>query len=95
MKCTSQHEVVVDAEFVESLGEVSLVDQPAGFVDDDECVNDPVCYININDHPFPRFGFCCPYLPAVGTTVGREREREREGIYVHYYCVLEIGSQNE
>ncbi len=35
VKCTGQHEIVVDAQLVQALVEIALVDEPAGAVDDD------------------------------------------------------------
>lgn len=35
VKCTCEDEVVVYGEFVEAVVEVALVDEAAGFVDDD------------------------------------------------------------
>lgn len=41
MECTSEHQVVIYAEFVEALGEVFLVDQTAGFVYYYQCKDSP------------------------------------------------------
>lgn len=41
MESSREDEVVVDGEFVETVVEVALVDKAAGFVDDDEGVDDP------------------------------------------------------
>ena len=41
MECAGKDEVVVRGEFIKDCGEVALVDQTAGFVDDDEGVEDP------------------------------------------------------
>lgn len=41
MEGPGQHQVVVGAEPMEALGEVALVDQPAGLVNDDERKDNP------------------------------------------------------
>lgn len=41
VESAGEDEVVVDGEFVEAVVEVPLVDEPAGFVDDYEGVDDP------------------------------------------------------
>ena len=41
MKRPSKHKVIVDIQLVQPLGEVALVDQPAGFVDDYQGIDDP------------------------------------------------------
>lgn len=43
MECTGEDEKVVDGDFVEGGVEVAVEDQTAGFVDDDERVDHPVC----------------------------------------------------
>lgn len=42
VECTSEDEVVVYTEFVQSFSEVALVDQSACFVDYNEGVDDPI-----------------------------------------------------
>ena len=41
VKCPGQHQVVVDAQLVQPLVKVSLVDEPSGSVDDDERKDHP------------------------------------------------------
>lgn len=41
MESSREDEVVVYREFVEAVVEVALVDEAAGFVDDDEGIDDP------------------------------------------------------
>ena len=36
MECSRKNEVVISGEFVESCGEIAVVDQATGFVDDDK-----------------------------------------------------------
>jgi hypothetical protein len=48
MECPCQYEVIVYTQFIQSVCEVALVDQPAGFVDYYQCVDDPfsVSYVS-------------------------------------------------
>jgi hypothetical protein len=41
MKCACEHEVVIDAELIQSIGKVSLIDEPASLIDDDQCEDNP------------------------------------------------------
>ena len=71
VKCTSEHEVVVYAEFVQAFGEVALVDEAACFVDYDECVDDPVCnqLYPLPSHQYQRGAYMVAACPS---EVGRE-----------------------
>lgn len=51
MKCPCQDEIIVDAELIQPFREVALVDQPAGFVNDDQCEDHPV--VALARHIFP------------------------------------------
>ena len=41
MECAREDKIVVYGELVQALMEVALVDETAGFVDDNEAVDDP------------------------------------------------------
>lgn len=41
VKGAGEHEIIVDAQLIQSLVEISLVDEPAGAVDDDERKHHP------------------------------------------------------
>ena len=43
VKCSSEDEVVVYVELVQSLCEIALVDETTSFVDYNQGVNDPGC----------------------------------------------------
>ncbi len=45
MKCSSKHEIVIDAELIQPFVKISLIDQTASFVDYDEGEDDPG-YVN-------------------------------------------------
>lgn len=42
MKCTGKDKVVIDAQFVQTLSKVALIDQSTGLVDNYKRVDDPV-----------------------------------------------------
>ena len=41
MKCTGQYQIIVDAELVQPLVEITLIDQSSGSIDDDQREDDP------------------------------------------------------
>ena len=86
VECPSQHQVVVNIQFVQSICEVALVDEPTGFVNYYQSVDDPASTISPLFRPVSQsrglhcasscFCYCAGYVRWQGS-LGIESRIER------------------